>query len=472
MKKFTLLLFTLMAMAMNVSATNKEHVVFLGEHVIGNWDWDTRMEIDGNAFSDLATGDFITVQMTKDTDAGKAAGQEWYQYNISIAIGDPYPVIGSGDMNAQTEEITIAPTDEEIAQIKANKLVINGHFVKINKIMYGKSNQTSIVTDASQLPFSTGEWDGPVLDFDLETLKTAKVGDKIVLDINSTFTTDERNYCQVFIYFGEPYIGRSDLKDQTTAEFVLTEETIAAIADAPDAKLYGKGVVLNNVYLISHEYIYTLNAEVSLPAELDGVTADVNLYRKFDWEGTICLPFDVADLSAFPEGVKVYEFKEYTTGLVFVERDHIEAGVPYYMKRPYDPNISEDEKYQTVTFEGVTISTTLNDSETSNGLTFKGNYTAGMDMEGKYGMAWNNDESQWGFYKGGTNSKLNAYGAYFEGSVAAARLDVIIDEDPTSIREINNIEARDNSCYDLQGRRVAQPTKGIYIVNGKKTILK
>jgi uncharacterized protein YlzI (FlbEa/FlbD family) len=26
--------------------------------------------------------------------------------------------------------------------------------------------------------------------------------------------------------------------------------------------------------------------------------------------------------------------------------------------------------------------------------------------------------------------------------------------------------------YDLQGRRVAQPTKGLYIVNGKKYIVK
>ena len=26
--------------------------------------------------------------------------------------------------------------------------------------------------------------------------------------------------------------------------------------------------------------------------------------------------------------------------------------------------------------------------------------------------------------------------------------------------------------YDLQGRRVAQPTKGVYIVNGRKVVIK
>ena len=30
----------------------------------------------------------------------------------------------------------------------------------------------------------------------------------------------------------------------------------------------------------------------------------------------------------------------------------------------------------------------------------------------------------------------------------------------------------DNSYYMLDGRRVAQPTKGLYIVNGKKVIIK
>ena len=29
-----------------------------------------------------------------------------------------------------------------------------------------------------------------------------------------------------------------------------------------------------------------------------------------------------------------------------------------------------------------------------------------------------------------------------------------------------------NEVYDLSGRRVVQPTKGLYIVNGKKVIIK
>jgi len=30
----------------------------------------------------------------------------------------------------------------------------------------------------------------------------------------------------------------------------------------------------------------------------------------------------------------------------------------------------------------------------------------------------------------------------------------------------------EKACYDLQGRRVLQPTKGLYIVNGRKVVIK
>ena len=36
----------------------------------------------------------------------------------------------------------------------------------------------------------------------------------------------------------------------------------------------------------------------------------------------------------------------------------------------------------------------------------------------------------------------------------------------------DNGEMINDKVYDLQGRRVAQPNKGMYIVNGKKMIVK
>lgn len=47
---------------------------------------------------------------------------------------------------------------------------------------------------------------------------------------------------------------------------------------------------------------------------------------------------------------------------------------------------------------------------------------------------------------------------------------VVIGDDPSGIEELKNVKIEGLNYYDLQGRRVANPTKGVYIVNGKKVI--
>jgi hypothetical protein len=48
------------------------------------------------------------------------------------------------------------------------------------------------------------------------------------------------------------------------------------------------------------------------------------------------------------------------------------------------------------------------------------------------------------------------------------------DNETTAVNEITNTNLTNNTneFFDLQGRKVAQPTKGLYIVNGKKVIIK
>ena len=48
-----------------------------------------------------------------------------------------------------------------------------------------------------------------------------------------------------------------------------------------------------------------------------------------------------------------------------------------------------------------------------------------------------------------------------------------LDDEMTGITGVNlNENQNDNRYYDLQGRHVAQPTKGLYIINGKKVLVK
>ena len=74
-----------------------------------------------------------------------------------------------------------------------------------------------------------------------------------------------------------------------------------------------------------------------------------------------------------------------------------------------------------------------------------------------------------GFYKA-NNKKVAAGKAYLKAGVDESRSFIGVD-DMTGIESIA-ATVSDGQYYDLQGRRVAQPQKGLYIVNGKKVIIK
>ena len=79
-----------------------------------------------------------------------------------------------------------------------------------------------------------------------------------------------------------------------------------------------------------------------------------------------------------------------------------------------------------------------------------------------------------GFYLVEDGSAIPAGKAYLSvsGGVASARQFIGFGDDTTGISVIDNGKLTIDNYYDLQGRRVAQPTKGLYIVNGKKVFIK
>ena len=61
--------------------------------------------------------------------------------------------------------------------------------------------------------------------------------------------------------------------------------------------------------------------------------------------------------------------------------------------------------------------------------------------------------------------------AYLHITTSAPVLNFVFG-DVTGIGEIKSQKIESGQFFDLQGRKVAQPTKGLYIVNGKKVIIK
>jgi hypothetical protein len=111
-----------------------------------------------------------------------------------------------------------------------------------------------------------------------------------------------------------------------------------------------------------------------------------------------------------------------------------------------------------------------------------GTYVAGTTVEN--GCLFLNANKFW--YSVG-NTKMKAFRAWFdfddllpdfEDKYAEARISMTFDES-TGISSNNRETINDNRYYDLQGRRVPESVirnselnQGLYIVNGKKVVVK
>ena len=79
------------------------------------------------------------------------------------------------------------------------------------------------------------------------------------------------------------------------------------------------------------------------------------------------------------------------------------------------------------------------------------------------------------FYKLKSTGTIAANKAYLlvpSGSSVSAQEFFAFDATVTGVDNINAQDSEEEKVYDLQGRRVAKPANGLYIVNGKKVIMK
>lgn len=80
-----------------------------------------------------------------------------------------------------------------------------------------------------------------------------------------------------------------------------------------------------------------------------------------------------------------------------------------------------------------------------------------------------------GFYKNTNAFTLRANSAYLPAEAvagASARSFIALDDETTGIADVKAVKEDTEGMFDLQGRKIAKPTKGLYIVNGKKVVVK
>ncbi len=220
---------------------------------------------------------------------------------------------------------------------------------------------------------------------------------------------------------------------------------------------------------------------------------DRTLYKDGSWN-TLCLPFDVALDGSPLEGATVMEldiegeYSGHQTGfdatngtlyLYFKEVDMMRACKPYLIKwTTTDSPITSPTFYNSyidssspevvmstdskVSFKGIYDPETLPAGD-------KSNLYLGIDNQGKSTLYWPSSDRT-----------VNAFRAYFhvDGTVSAIQMYFGEDENTTAINEYESHKSHELSgaWYTLDGRRIAngqKPTaKGLYIVNGRKVVIK
>ncbi len=182
--------------------------------------------------------------------------------------------------------------------------------------------------------------------------------------------------------------------------------------------------------------------------------------------GTLILPFD----AALPTGVKAYQCMSVDTeaqSLYLTTASSITACKPYivYAENGYSGNISGT----------VNLSATYPDEDI-----YTEGYLTGVlsPTMVNTGYIMQNQGAGPMFYDAeGENFSLPAGRCYFTPSSSVSLANVMgfrfVDAETTHISGVENGKTTPNTFYhDLSGRRVIQPTKGIYIQDGKKVLVK
>ena len=209
--------------------------------------------------------------------------------------------------------------------------------------------------------------------------------------------------------------------------------------------------------------------------------ADRTLYKDGSWN-TLCLPFSLTAEQVTnqldPESLMTLQSSSFSNGtltLNFISATSIEAGKPYIIKWTGD---SQLESLESPTFTGVTIANATANVNTDN-VDFIGIYSPLNITAADNTMLYLSKDNT--LYYPNAEMTIGAFRAYFQlKGITAADLPqsaIILNFDAEGTTGLNSLTpalSQGEGVYTLDGRKLnAMPTqKGVYIVNGKKVVIK
>ena len=196
-------------------------------------------------------------------------------------------------------------------------------------------------------------------------------------------------------------------------------------------------------------------------ADLKHVSVRLKRTLKANQWNTFCIPMDLPCL----EGLELRKFSDVNGNVMhFENRYDIEAGMPYLAK--------PIEDFVDPVLDDVTLSSQSARNVGENDFEFKATYSP-MELETDKTELFLTSSGKLAYPSSEATATIKGLRAYFKVPAGAdARLN--IDGIDTSLELVNDVQCSlfNVQYYDLQGRKVSNPAKGIYISNHKKVVIK
>lgn len=320
-----------------------------------------------------------------------------------------------------------------------------------------------------------------VIYYDGKAMNTTVTSDRLqyaeVTPENNVITTDDAaivwhiaksgDYWTIYNVAAEAYAASTGAKNKAQMLADGTDDkALWTVTGTETYEFVNKGNAASNVNANLRN-----NGTFGFACYATGTGGALSLYKKVSTETesitissvgyrTYC---STSNLDFSNTGLTAYKATIANNQVSFTEVTEVPAGQGVLLKGAADtyevPVIASAAELEDNKFIGVTEETTI-DTDPANGIFVL------MNPEGGQGV---------GFYKTtGSTFTLGAHTAYLPALGAGARTFIGFDFDntTTAIEGIANVENHNGEVYNLQGQRVSKAQKGLYIVDGKKVLVK
>ena len=256
-------------------------------------------------------------------------------------------------------------------------------------------------------------------------------------------------------YLENPYITSIDAMGVTAATSLPTANPNCLIVANDGMVTNTKNVIVSGTcanLVLTDGYPFKAPADFTATAASYSTTINAEAGA-----GTLCLPFE----ATIPGGVEAWTLA-YTSGDAAVATP-VSTTIP-----ANTPVLLNGSGSKTFSGSGAVSASATNVSGALTGV-----FAAATVPVNSYVLQ--KQDAKVGFFKVTGAKPINPFRAYLTAETPAPGLSIIFpeDNDVTGISEIEKMRNADNvTIFDLQGRKVAQPQKGLYIANGKKVIFK